>query len=232
MGHKVDSCNTDLHKLFYTPKIPALRESIGKYKEKNHILVYCGATTVRDYGYQEGVPTSEEIRQIDAVTDLLGNQMGFRVAQFTSKEDALTRSKLIKSFDQGEMIQALIAIRCLDEGVNIPSIDKAFILASSTNPKEYIQRRGRVLRLYPGKNYAQIYDFITLPIPLDKVKGYATEDISGFKGLAKRELIRMMDFAKIAQNPYEIDTLIRDIKNAYDIEDEELERESEEEWDD
>lgn len=162
-------------------KIPALRESIGKYKEKNHILVYCGATTVRDYGYQEGVPTSEEIRQIDAVTDLLGNQMGFRVAQFTSKEDALTRSKLIKSFDQGEMIQALIAIRCLDEGVNIPSIDKAFILASSTNPKEYIQRRGRVLRLYPGKNYAQIYDFITLPIPLDKVKGYATEDISGFK---------------------------------------------------
>ena len=61
---------------------------------------------------------------------------------------------------------------------------------------------------------------------LDKVKGYATEDISGFKGLAKRELIRMMDFAKIAQNPYEIDTLIRDIKNAYDIEDEELERES------
>ena len=53
-----------------------------------------------------------------------------------------------------------------------------------------------------------------------------------YKGLAKRELIRMMDFAKIAQNPYEIDTLIRDIKNAYDIEDEELERESEEEWDD
>ena len=49
---------------------------------------------------------------------------------------------------------------------NIPSIKTAFILASSTNPKEYIQRRGRVLRTFPGKRHADIYDFITLPVPL------------------------------------------------------------------
>lgn len=80
-----------------------------------------------------------------------------KVAKFTSEEDAQKREILKREFDEGESIQVLIAIRCLDEGVNIPSIRKAFILASSTNPKEYIQRRGRVLRKCPGKKYADIY---------------------------------------------------------------------------
>ncbi|MCC8068352.1 MAG: hypothetical protein LIO71_01100 [Ruminococcus sp.] len=56
-------------------------------------------------------------------------------------------------FAEGKILQALITIKCLDEGVNIPSIKTAFILTSTTNPKEYIQRRGRVLRLYEGEDY-------------------------------------------------------------------------------
>ena len=71
---------------------------------------------------------------------------------------------------QVHVLQALVAIKCLDEGVNIPNIHTAFILASSTNPKEYIQRRGRVLRKAPGKDYAVIYDFVTLPFPIDEIE--------------------------------------------------------------
>ena len=154
--------------------------------------------------------------------------MGINVAQFTSRENAQKRKQLISCFDEGVSIQALIAIRCLDEGVNIPSVDKAFILASSTNPKEYVQRRGRVLRLYKGKQFAKIYDFITLPIALDDVSSYAEEDIATARSLAKRELARMIDFARIAENPFEVDSLIYEIKNAYGIKEDILEDECDE----
>ena len=208
-------------------KIEALREAIEDYRDKNHMLVYCGSASMKDNDYVEGKPSADEMRQIDVVTNLLGNQMGINVAQFTSRENAQKRKQLISSFDEGVSIQALIAIRCLDEGVNIPSVDKAFILASSTNPKEYVQRRGRVLRLYKGKQFAKIYDFITLPIALDDVSSYAEEDIATARSLVKRELARMIDFAKIAENPFEVDSLIYELKNVYNIKEENLE----DEWD-
>ena len=119
---------------------------------------------------------------------------------------------------RGKHLQALVAIRCLDEGVNIPSIRTAFILASSTNPKEYVQRRGRVLRKFPGKQYATIFDFITLPIPLEDVYQYDSNVINSAKSLAKREIIRIKDFAEIAENPFESDSLISEIKEIYNIE--------------
>ena len=93
----------------------------------------------------------EDIRQIDAVTHILGNELNMKVSQFTSNEDRHEREILKEQFADGENLQALIAIKCLDEGVNIPQIKTAFILASTTNPKEYIQRRGRVLRKAPRK---------------------------------------------------------------------------------
>ena len=144
-------------------KIQALEKYIMPYIEDKHILVYCGATTVFD-GNQENMQIdNDEIRQIDLVTDLLGNKLHMKVSQFTSKENVEERNILKREFADGSNLQALIAIKCLDEGVNIPKIKTAFILASTNNPKEYIQRRGRVLRLAEGKDYAEIYDFITLP---------------------------------------------------------------------
>lgn len=132
-------------------KIDVLRRLMQDYKDDNHMLVYCGATTMHDVDYKEGKAHADDIRQIDLVADLLGNELGMRVSKFTSEEDAAERERIKADFDEGEHLQAVVAIRCLDEGVNIPSIKTAFILASSTNPKEYVQRRGRVLRLFKGK---------------------------------------------------------------------------------
>ena len=73
---------------------------------------------------------------------MLHNEYDMKVSQFTSREKNSERERLKKEFADGKNLQALIAIRCLDEGVNIPQIKTAFILASTTNPKEYIQRRG------------------------------------------------------------------------------------------
>lgn len=209
-------------------KIGTLRRLIADYKNDNQILVYCGATTMHDVDYQEGKPTIEEARQIDIVAGMLGNDLGMRVTKFTSEENAEERERIKVDFAEGIHLQALVAIRCLDEGVNIPSIRTAFIMASSTNPKEYIQRRGRVLRKFSGKRHAIIYDFVTLPIPLDKVNEYDSDVIESVKSLAKREIVRMKDFAAIAENPFDSDSLISEIQRSYNIESDSIVEEEDE----
>lgn len=198
-------------------KLPELQSQITPYIDDKHILVYCGATTVRD---EDDAGFGK--RQIDLVAELLGNTLNMRVGRFTSQESAQERAQIREAFAEGKALQALVAIKCLDEGVNIPSIKTAFILASSTNPKEYIQRRGRVLRKFPGKEFAVIYDFITLPFPVETIAAQSQATVESTKGLIKRELIRMMDFADIAENPSGTLDLIYDLKHGFNISEEEL----------
>ena len=93
----------------------------------------------------------------------------------------------------------------------------AFILASTTNPKEYIQRRGRVLRLYEGKDFAIIYDFVTLPTSLHA--SYSATDFQLRMGrtLVRNELARAYEFARLADNFVEADRLLDDICDSYDL---------------
>lgn len=200
-------------------KIGALEEAITPYKEDKHLLVYCGAAKVLDPDKESTEIDDDDLRQIDVVTDLLGNQMKMKVSQFTSDESVEERAVLKNEFAAGDTLQALIAIKCLDEGVNIPSIKTAFILASTTNPKEYIQRRGRVLRLADGKEYAEIYDFITLPRPLDEVSSLTEEEMRRELTLVKNELCRAEEFARIAMNRVSCSAVLDDIREAYDLQD-------------
>ncbi|MGN1399301.1 MAG: DEAD/DEAH box helicase family protein [Erysipelotrichaceae bacterium] len=195
-------------------KLEKLKEIAGKHKNDCHLLVYCGATTVVDPDYEESKACDDEIRQVDAATKIL-QDLGITCSKFTSTEDTCEREVLRKEFDSGDVIKALVAIRCLDEGVNIPSIDKAIIMASSTNPKEYIQRRGRVLRTYNGKSYATIYDFVTLPRHLDDVS--PSSDLKYDLSLIKREIVRVKDFSRLSLNEYDSDELINEIENVYGV---------------
>lgn len=195
-------------------KIPALKNVISQYKSASHLLVYCGATRVESMYQDESTVDSNDQRQIDEVTSLLGNILGMRVTQFTAAEDSKQRELIKERFSKGE-IQALVAIKCLDEGMNIPGIETAFILASSTNPKEYIQRRGRVLRKAPGKQYATIYDFVTLPRPLDEYSFQSA--IQAELSLVKREVERMRDFQELAENPSDVTEIIRAITEKYNL---------------
>lgn len=200
-------------------KIEVLEEVITPYKDDKHILVYCGAARVLDPNKENTEVDEDDLRQIDIVTDLLGNKMKMKVSQFTSNESVEERAVLKREFASGDTLQALIAIKCLDEGVNIPSIRTAFILASTTNPKEYIQRRGRVLRLAEGKDYAEIYDFITLPRPLDEVCSLTEEEMKRELTLVKNELCRAEEFARIAMNCASCSAVLDDIREAYDLQD-------------
>ena len=198
-------------------KLTMLEEVIQPYIHDKHTLVYCGATKGLEQNQDRSDVDSEDIRQIDAVTDLLGNKLGMEVSQFTSKESVEEREVLKREFSAGDTLKVLIAIKCLDEGVNIPKIKTAFILASTTNPKEYIQRRGRVLRLAEGKEYAEIYDFITLPYDTESVTSLTEAQVKRNSTLVKNELRRAEEFSRIAVNMVESASLIDEIKDAYGI---------------
>ncbi len=197
-------------------KITKLKEVINPYENAAQILVYCGATTM----IQENndISDSDETgkRQITVVSELLGNELNMKCHHFTSNESIQERKEITKRFTNGEL-QALVAIKCLDEGVNIPSIKTAFILASTTNPKEYIQRRGRVLLLSKGEEFAEIYDFITLPYELNDISSRTEGEIKEVLSLVKKELVRAKEFSRIALNNFESEIVLDSIQDSYGI---------------
>lgn len=110
------------------------------------------------------------------------------------------RDYLIRAFKDGTL-QTLVAIKCLDEGIDIPEASTAVLLSSSTNPREYIQRIGRVIRHCPGKDLAHIYDFIVVP-DWHRVECYG--DIELERRLFEQELIRVEDMMANAVNYTEL----------------------------
>jgi len=89
----------------------------------------------------------------------------------------------------------LVSVRCLDEGVDLPAVSHALILASSRNPREFIQRRGRILRRYPGKSLAFLHDAIVVPAPDSE------RPATGGDRLLAGELHRVLEFARGGANP-------------------------------
>lgn len=134
--------------------------------------------------------------QLDNVNRLLRDK-NILFHQLTADETA-SRDKakrIIRSFQDGEM-QVLTAKRVLDEGVNIPQICKAFILASTTVERQWVQRRGRLLRTCSaiGKTHSIIYDLLALPPGMDEGLD------SDARAMVRAELCRAQEFARLARN--------------------------------
>ncbi|TON40993.1 DEAD/DEAH box helicase, partial [Vibrio parahaemolyticus] len=127
------------------------------------------------------------------------HEYGCKVSKFTSQETASERSRIMNSFKE-QRIDALVAMKVLDEGIDVPVCQSAFILASTRNPRQYVQRRGRVLRKAAGKHEALIVDFVVLPLP-GVVNNFS-------QNLRRAELERVEDFKLTAINSKEIDKRI------------------------
>lgn len=178
-------------------KISALAGLIQDAERMHHALFYC-------------VPG-----QIDEVTRLLGNSLGIRTHRFTVDESAGERRALLESFARGEL-QALVAIRCLDEGVDVPAAQVAYLLASSGNPREFIQRRGRILRKAAGKDHAVIYDMITVP-PLSALHKQDPGAFNVERRIVKKELVRFREFADCAENRFQASQAIWEVAKRYNL---------------
>ncbi|MBV9383333.1 MAG: DEAD/DEAH box helicase family protein [Streptosporangiaceae bacterium] len=156
-------------------KVPAAAEILRQeYQPGDRWLVYC-----------------DDIAQLKALTSEC-LEATLPVLEFYS-EMRSDRDAVIRSLSQHGGI--VIAIRCLDEGVDIPVTDHALILASSTVEREYIQRRGRVLRQAPdtGKVSAEVHDLMLV----DAIGG----------ALTKSEALRALEFVRLARNPAARDRL-------------------------
>ncbi|MFS0862045.1 DEAD/DEAH box helicase family protein [Fredinandcohnia sp. 179-A 10B2 NHS] len=158
-------------------------------EEVSHTLVYCAPG------------------EVDLITSNLSS-LGYRVHRFDSKVPLQERTKILESFDLGS-IQILVAIKCLDEGVDVPSTKVAYFLASTSNPREFVQRRGRILRKYPNKNLATIYDFVVLPSQ--------TSD-QMYKSIASKELPRFAEFSRFAINNFNARDIVGKELRKYSLE--------------
>ncbi len=179
-------------------KLPKLLNILKEKKEKaeeigNEIrdtLIYCAPGTHREI--------------LLAVSNL-----GLRCHEFVHSVSLADREIILDQFAKGD-IQVLIAIKCLDEGVDVPSTKSAFFLASTGNPREFVQRRGRVLRLADGKSIAQVYDFVVVSSP-ELVPLRREIDA----GLLKREMPRFAEFSSASANEFEARAVIRDLLDHY-----------------
>ncbi len=185
-------------------KLIALRELMINRLDTSHTLFYCGDGSV------EGATRKNNNRQLTETAKLLGAELGYRVNTYTAATPSEEREKLRRQFESGEL-QGLVAIRCLDEGVDIPAIRNAVILASSSNPRQFIQRRGRILRRHPGKERATLFDMIVLPPDLGR------ETLEVERNLLRKELKRFLEFADLADNAGEARVKLLQIQRRYGL---------------
>lgn len=171
-------------------KLPALLSYLKANSELSltHSLIYVG----------EGSAPGENTPYITKVTNRL-HDYGCKVSKFTSQETSSERRKIMDSF-KDKSIDSLVAMKVLDEGIDVPVCQSAFILASTRNPRQYVQRRGRVLRKSAGKKEALIVDFVVLPLP-GVVNNFS-------QNLRRAELERIDDFKLTAINPEDIENRI------------------------
>lgn len=131
------------------------------------------------------------------------------VRQFTS--ESTDRDMMLKGFADGS-IDVLTSMKCLDEGVDVPRSELAIFCASTGNPRQFIQRRGRVLRTHRDKRFAVIHDLIVIPDNVFDEECYTLE-----KNLVQSELRRVRDFALLSENLNDTDNELQEVLNHYNL---------------
>ena len=179
-------------------KYTCLLEILNGLPDLKHTLVYCSP------------------EQIDHTQEVLNAQQIIQ-HRFTFEESLSEREKLLASFASGQH-QVLVAMKCLDQGVDVPATKNAIIMASTGNPKQFIQRRGRILRKYPGKEKASIYDIIVVPTLNGKLD---PDTLKLERRILRRELRRYNEFASLALNSTHALNVIAPIKRKYFIREDE-----------
>lgn len=130
------------------------------------------------------------IDQYTAIVRSVDDRLIVRKFTATSKE----RDKIIEDFANGK-IDVLTSMKCLDEGVDVPRSEIAIFCSSTGNPRQFVQRRGRILRQHPDKHMAVIHDLVVVPKVDTEAVSFTIE-----KKLLSNELKRVKDFALLSEN--------------------------------
>lgn len=189
-------------------KIEKLLEVIDEDSFNN--LIYVGA------GKARGEYENNEQKFIHKVMEVVSKSRHFKLMKFTSEESKDEREVVIKKFTEKD-INAVVAIKCLDEGINIPSIERAYILGSTSNYREYVQRRGRILRKSDNKSIAEIHDFLVVPRSYENYQPIQDSNFSIEKKMVEGELKRLEEYNSLALNKYRNESKLRNLKKFYGI---------------
>lgn len=176
-------------------KIDVLRSALMR-SPVSRTLIYCSPKELE-------VATEKQI----VLVNRLLSELGIVSHELTSQETSAGRGpEILRRFAEGQY-QALTAMKVLDEGVDVPTTETAFILASTTVEREWVQRRGRVLRTAPGKSSAAVHDFVVIPPVIDDAA----------KSMLRGEIRRVRAFAELARNRWAVDGPVDEIESLEEL---------------
>ncbi len=158
----------------------SILESLKNKGELSRLMVFCEDT--------------DQLRII--VNELASKGVNYRI--MSGKTPDAERAKIISNFSSGNL-DCIVAMKVLDEGVDIGLAERAILMSSAKDPRQYVQRVGRVLRIYPSKSVAEIYDVIVYASPAKIGTGLAKVE----KSIIKGELERAFYFSRTADNDIE-----------------------------
>ena len=188
-----------------------LRVEFNERKNLKYTLIYVPEGTEANYEEIDcSVETDDENRLINDYTRAVSStDDSVMVKQFTANSE--NREEILKNYEEGK-IHVLTSMKCLDEGVDVPRSEFAIFCASTGNPRQFIQRRGRVLRLHKDKIHATIHDLVVVPTVNANENAFEME-----KGLVMKELERVVDFANLAMNKTDTYETLRGILDYYNL---------------
>ena len=192
-----------------------VRQRYEEYGNLKYTLVYVPEGTQPDSVTQYAINDTpiddlDEDKLIDRYTQIIQDiSPTTTVKKFIS--GIKNRDEVLRKFSTGD-IEVLTSMKCLDEGVDVPRSELAIFCASTGNPRQFIQRRGRILRKHPDKYIAIIHDLVVVP-ELDLTE----ENYTMERNLLKGELKRVKDFAGLSENPAYAYTELEEITNYYNL---------------
>jgi superfamily II DNA or RNA helicase len=196
-------------------KISAFKKVLkAEFQRKNNLkftLVYVPEGIEPDYSVVDvDTETEDDISLITDYTKAVSaTDSSLMVKQYTS--NSKNRETILKDYEEGK-IHVLTSMKCLDEGVDVPRSELAIFCSSTGNPRQFIQRRGRVLRLHKDKVHAVIHDLVVVPEIGDEENNYDME-----RNLVKKELERVIDFSNLAMNKMDTYQSLKDVLSHYKL---------------
>lgn len=192
-------------------KIPAFKEILKELDKKNklkYVFTYVPVgSSKEEEDNSEDVANKFVYQYLKAAQEV---KPDLKSSTYTSETE--DRKSKIRGFSEGK-IDMLLAMKMLDEGVDIPRAEVGIFASSTGNPREYIQRRGRLLRNHNDKKFAYVYDMIVAPIAShDSENLYRIE-----RNMVRNELIRVAYFASLSMNFYDSKDILKDICDKYEL---------------
>lgn len=190
-------------------KISVFRSIIKDELKKNGSLNYAFVYVPEGIDNNSAEENKIIAQYNQAVMDISPNT---KIAAFTGETH--DRENILSQFEKGN-IDVLTAMKCLDEGVDIPRTELAIFCASTANPRQFIQRRGRILREHIDKDYAKIHDLVV--VPKSELSDEKSETYKMEQSQVTNEIKRVADFAFMSLNQFQALEMIEDICNYYEI---------------